>query len=126
WREVVAPVEGLDRLEDLVSGELRIRDRALLVTGFVDQAVDGQVVVPGHEVVKGGARVRRGERHLERLGLHLAREADRLLDAVPRLARKAQDEGAVEQDAELVAGPGEAPGAIEYHALAGSYHDLLV
>src|SRR5439155_1426382 len=125
-REVVAPVEGLDRLEDLVGGDLRVRDRALLVAGLVDQAVDGQVVVLGDEVVEGGARVGRGERDLERLGLHLAREAHGLLDGVAGLAREAQDEGPVDQDAELVAVPGEATGALDAHPLADVLQDLLV
>ena len=84
------------------------------------------MVVLGHELVEPRAGVRRRERDLQRLGVHLLGEADRLLDRLPRLAREPQDERAVDQDAELVAVAGEAPRALEADALLDVLQDLLV
>ena len=53
-------------------------------------------------------RIRRRQRHLDGVRVDLGGEADRLLDRLLRLARQAQDEGAVDLDAELVAVLGEA------------------
>ena len=60
-------------------------------------------------LVEERAGIRRGQRHLDGVRVDLLGEADRLLDRLLRLARQAQDEGAVDGDAELVAILGEAP-----------------
>src|SRR5439155_15693095 len=124
--EVVPPVEGLDRLEDLVRGDLGVGDGALLIARLVDQAVHRQELVLDDEVVEPGARIGRRERDLEGLGVHVPRETDRLLDRTLRLPREAEDEGAVDQNAELVAVLGEAARALDAHALPDVLQDLLV
>src|SRR5207247_9059346 len=99
---------------------------ALLVAGLVDQAVDREVVALRDELVEPRAGVGRGERNLQGLGVHLLREADRLLDRLPGLAGEAQDERPVDQNAELVAVAREAPRALEADALRDILEDLLV
>src|SRR5690606_5937870 len=72
------------------------------------------------------AGVRRGERDLDRLAVHLLRELDRLADGLRRLAGQAEDERAVDQDAELVAVLGELARATDVDALLDVLQDLLV
>ena len=79
-----------------------------------------------HPVVHRGAGIRRRERALQRLGLHLLREADRLFDRLARLAGQADDERAVDQNADVVAVLREATRALDRDALLDVLENLLV
>ena len=63
---------------------------------------------------------------MDRRRVHLAREAHRLGDRLARLARQAEDEGAVDHDAEVVAVAGEAARALDADAFLDVAQDLLV
>src|SRR5207253_4044907 len=65
-------------------------------------------------------------RHLNRVRIDLGRETDGLLDRLLRLAGQAENEGAMDLDAELVAILGEAPRELDAHALLDVEQDLLV
>ena len=72
------------------------------------------------------AGIRRGERHLDRVRIDLLRVLDRLLDRLVCFARQAEDESAVNLDAELSAVRGEAPRDVRAQALFDVLQDLVV
>src|SRR4029450_13588253 len=76
--------------------------------------------------VKRGARIRRRQRDLERIGLDVAREADRLLDRLARLTREPHDERAVDLDSERASIAGEFASDVEADSLLHPVQDLLV
>ena len=82
-------------------------------------------VLAGH-LVKLGAGIRRGEADLHAEDVQLLREADGLLDGLLRLDRQAEDEGAVNDHAGLVAGLGEAAHLVEGDAFLDVPENLLV
>ncbi len=65
-------------------------------------------------LVKLGAGIGRGEADLHAEDVELLREADGLLDGFLRLDRQAEDEGAVNDHAGLVAGLGEAAHFVQW------------
>src|SRR5208282_841971 len=115
--EVEAAIKALDRAVNLFIGQARISDRALLIARFVEQRIDREESIPGYVVEQLGAWIRRCERHLDRLAIHLAREPHRFPDRLLVLARKSQDKSPVNQYPQLVAILGEAPRALEADAL---------
>ena len=126
--EVEALVEGLHRVEDLGVAEMRIVQRRDLDAVLVDQfGVRGVEPAVLHRlVVEEGAGIGRGQRHLDGVRVDPWRPADRLGDRLAGLARQAEDEGAVDGDAELVAVLGELLGDLDAHALLDVVQDLLV
>src|SRR5581483_1398312 len=124
--EVELLVEALDRRVDLDRRDRRIAHRALLVAAVVDERVDDLVAVRLDEVVEVRAGVRRCERDLDRLAVHLLREVDGLADRLRRLAGEPHDERPVDQDAELVAVLGEAAGGADVDAFLDVLQDLVV
>ena len=126
--EIEAPVEILDRMEDLGVAQMRIMQRRDLHALVVDQLGIGRIepAVLDRLLVEERARIGRRERDLDGVRIDLGREADRLLDRLLALARQAEDEGAVDGDAELVAILGEALGDVDQHALLDVVQDLLV
>src|SRR5205085_1488893 len=126
--EIEAPIELLYRLEDLGVPEVWVMQRSDLHAALVDQ-VGVALVEPA--ILKGlpveiGAGIGRGERHLDRVRVDVGGELDRLLDRLLRLARQAQNERAVNRDAELVAVLCETPRDIDPHALLDVVQDLLI
>src|SRR5262245_12133455 len=77
-------------------------------------------------LVKKRAWIWRGQRDLDRMRVDLSGKADRLFDGFLCLAWKAENECAVDSDAELVAILGEPPGYIYSHALLDIMQDLLI
>ena len=77
-------------------------------------------------LVQERAGIRRRQRHLDGVRIDLRGEADGLLDGLLRLARQAEDEGAVDLDPQLVAVAGEALRHLDAHALLDVVQDLLV
>src|SRR6266851_6928763 len=119
--KIEAAVETLDRAVDLVIAEPRVSDGALLITGFVEQRINREKTILRDVIEKFGARVRRGERDLDRFAIHFARKANRFLDRVLALARQTENKRAVNQDADVAAILGEAAGAID----ADTFFDVL-
>src|ERR1039457_2363976 len=124
--EVEAAVELLDRAVNLIVGETRIGHRALLIAVLIEQRIDREEAILLDVVVKLGAGIRRRERYLDGLAIHFARELHRLLDGVLGLAREAPDEGAVDEDSNLMAIAGEAARAFEPDALLDVLENLCV
>src|SRR3989475_2285035 len=92
--EVEAPVERLERAEDLGARQVRIADHARLCPPPVHEALGLEPAALERLAVERGARIGRGERELERVRIDLLREPDRRLDRLARLARPAHDERA--------------------------------
>src|SRR5439155_19026534 len=72
--EVEAPVEALDRREDLRARQVRVAEHAGLHTARVHELVALEPAVLDRLLVERRSRVRRRQRHLERIGIDLARE----------------------------------------------------
>ena len=72
------------------------------------------------------AGIGRRQRDLNRFGIELDRVIDRLLDGLARLAGQPDDEGAMDQDAELVAVGGKTPREVEPDTLFYVVQNLLV
>ena len=77
-------------------------------------------------LVEEGARIGGGQRRLDGVRVDALGEGDRLLDRLPGLAGQADDEGAVDGDAEVVAILGELLGHLDAHALLDVVQNLLV
>ena len=76
--------------------------------------------------VKLGAGIRRGEADLQGERVDLFRKLDGLADRLPRLAGQAEDEGAVDGDAELFAVRRELPRLLQPDAFLDVVEDALV
>jgi len=124
--EVEAPVEEIHRLEDLRPRQMRVADGALLDAGPVHERLGLEPAIALGLGVERGARVGRGQRDLDGMRVDLPREADGLRDGLPGLAGQAQDEGAVDGDAEVLGVPREAAGRIEPHSLLHIVEDALI
>src|SRR5512138_2191336 len=98
--EIELPVEALDRGKDFIAREVRITEHARLGPAGVDELGRLEPAALLRLAVERGARVRRRERDLERVGIDVPREADRLVDRLARLAGQAHDEGPVNLDPE--------------------------
>src|SRR5437870_3494374 len=107
--EIEASVERLHGVEDLGMGEVRVAQRAPLNAPPVDELAAVEPALLEGLSVHRRARVGRGDRHLDRVRIELAGEADRLRDRLVRLAGKPEDERAVDPDAERLGVPGELP-----------------
>src|SRR5487761_1328227 len=103
--EVELLVEGVHRLEDLRARQLRVLEHRRLHAPLVHQVgvVLGQPSLLLRLLVQGGARVRSGDGHLQRVGVDVLGELDRLLDRLLGLTGKADDERAVDGYAQVVA-----------------------
>ncbi len=80
---------------------------------FLSEKIDFLVVEPTVLLglaVQEGARIGGGERDLNRVGIDLLGEIERLLDRLPGLPGQTQNERAMDDDAELVTVLGEAAG----------------
>src|SRR5882724_5070077 len=124
--EVETPVEEIQRLEDLGPRQMRVADGALLDAVPVHQDLGLEPAVALRLCVQRGARVGRGQRHLDGVRVDLPREPDGLRDGLARLAGQAQDEGAVNGDAEALGVPREAAGGVEPHPLLHVVENALV
>src|SRR5712691_8929194 len=124
--EVEAPVERLHRGEDLGMGEVRVAQRASLDAPPVDELTPIEPAMLEGLTVHHGAGVGRCDRHLDRVGLELAGEADRLLDRLARLTGKPEDERAVDPDAERPGIPREPPRDVQADPLLHAVEDPLV
>src|SRR6516165_1402872 len=76
--------------------------------------------------IQAGAGIGGRQRYLHGVWIDLEGEANRLLDRLLRLARQAEDEGAVYGDAELPAVRAEAARDVDAHALLDVVEDLLI
>src|SRR5215813_14121733 len=126
--EIEALVEVVHRPEDLGVAEVRIIERGDLRAALGQKLhllVDQPAVL--HRLpVEERARIGRGERNLDGVRVDFGGEPDRLLDRLLGLAGQAENEGAVDDDAELVTVLGEAPGHVDAHALLDVVQDLLI
>ena len=126
--EIEAAVESLDRIEDLGVAQAGITQRRDLPPVIIHE-VHVDVLEPAvldRLLVKERPWVWRRQGNLERMWVHLLGEIDCLLDRLLRLARKTQDERAMDPDAELAAILGEPLGDIDPHTLLDVVEDLLV
>ena len=126
--EIELLVERLDRIEDLGMAEMRVGERRDLRAEIGDQllVLMVQPIVLARLVIKEGARIGRRERHLDGVRVDLLGEAYRLLDRLLGLARQAENERAVDDDAEIVAILGEAASDVDPHALLDVVKNLLI
>src|SRR5262245_9094427 len=124
--EVEAPVHLVHRAVDLRARQVRIADGTHLEAAVVDQPLRLEPSFAARLLVERRARIGRGERDLDGVGIDLAREADGLLDALARLSGQAEDERTVQRDAERLAVAREAPRHIEPHSLLNVVEDLLI
>src|SRR2546422_1011673 len=124
--EVEAPVERLHRGEDLGMGEVRVAQRASLDAPPVDELTPIEPAMLEGLTVHHCAGIGRCDRHLDRVGLELAGEADRLLDRLARLTGKPEDERAVDPDAERPGIPREPPRDVQADPLLHAVEDTLV
>src|SRR5579884_14937 len=126
--EVEALVEGFERLEDLGVRQVRVVQRCDLHAALVNQLgmVEVEPAVGERLAVQLGSRVGRRQRHLDRVRVDLGGEGDRLLDRLLGFAGQAEDEGAVDRDAELVAVLRETAGDVDPHPLLDVVQYLLV
>src|SRR5579875_2751997 len=126
--EIELFVEGLDRVEDLLVAQMRIMQRRDLNAVLVDQLrmFGIEPAILDRLLIEEGAGIRRGERDLDGMGIDLGRELYRLLDGFLGFAREAENEGAVDRHADLVAILGEALGHVDQHALLDVVQDLLI
>src|ERR1035437_1475860 len=127
--QVVGAVKAVHGLEDVVLAQARVFEGAVLEAVVLDQVrlvpLRKPAVLTGH-LVKFGAGIWRREADLHAEDVELLREANRLLDGLLRLDRQAEDEGAVNYDARLVAGFGEAAHLVQRDALLDVLENLLV
>ena len=126
--EVERFVELLDRVENLAVAQVRIVQRRDLDAVVVDQigVVGVEPAVLLGLLVQERAGIRRRERNLDGVRVDLLGEADGFLNGFLGFARQAEDEGAVDLDAQLVAVLGELPRDVDQHALLDVVQDLLV
>ena len=107
-------------------GEVRVAQRAPLNAPPVDELAAVEPALLEGLSVHRRARVGRGDRHLDRVRIELAGEADRLRDRLVRLAGKPEDERAVDPDAERLGVPGELPRDVQADPLLHVVEDALV
>src|SRR5438128_11102677 len=98
--EVEAAIEALDRGEDLLTRQMGIAEHACLGAARVDELGPLEPATLERLAVEGGARIRCRQRDLERIGVDVTREADRLLERLARIAGQAHGERAVDVGAE--------------------------
>ncbi len=109
--KVEAPVELLDRLENLGMGQVRIMQRGDLHAARIDEFGMRRVepAVLQRIAIELGARIGSRERDLDGVRIDLGGKPDGLLDRLPGLAGKPENKGAVDGDAELMAILGKVP-----------------
>src|SRR6266404_8075411 len=126
--EVESPIEVVDRLEDFGVTQMRVAQRRSLRAEVAQQSrlfIDEPAVCQ-RLLVKESARIGRGERDLDRVRVDLGGEADGFLDGFLGLAGQAEDEGAVDDNTELVAILGKPLRDVDAHALLDVVEDLLI
>src|SRR5262249_9802835 len=101
--EVETAVHLVPRAGDLRARQGRVAHGAHLETALVDQPLRLEPSFAERLFVERRPRIGCGERDLDGVGIDLAGEADGLLDAFARLAGQAEDERAVQGDAERLA-----------------------
>ena len=108
--------------------QMRVMQRRDLHAAFVDQLSIGliQPAIFQRLLIQERAGIGGGERNLHGVGVHLSGEADGFLDGLAGFARQAEDEGAVDFDAEFMAILGESFGDLNQHALLDIVQDLLI
>ena len=119
-------LERFERGEDLLAREIRVAERARLHAVAVHESVAVQPAPLERFLMERGARMRRGQRDLDRVGIDLAREPDGGRDGLARLAGQTQDERAVDLDAEALGVLRELAGEVDAHALLDVIEDLLL
>src|SRR5439155_14575674 len=125
WPEVEAAVEALDRCEDFLAREVRIAEHARLRAARVHELGLREPAALERLAVERGAGIGRRQRNLERIGVDVAREADRLLDRLARLTRQPHDERTVDLDPERPRVLRELAGDVEADPLLHPVQDLL-
>src|SRR5215472_18824154 len=126
WAEVEAPIHLVHRAIDLRPRQVRVAEGTHLQTALIDQPLHLEPPLAPRLLVERGARIGSGQRDLNGVGIDLTGEADGLLDGLARFPGQAEDEGAVDGDAESLAVAGEAPGHVEPDPLLDVVEDLLV
>src|SRR6195256_680664 len=124
--EVEAAVEALDRREDLLPREVRIAEHARLRAASVHELGPLEPAALERLAVERGARIRRRQRDLERIGVDVAREPNRLPDRLARLTRQPHDERAVDLDPERPSVLRELAGDVEADPLLHPIQDVLI
>src|SRR5665213_822508 len=106
-----------------------VADRGQLHTLVVDQ-VDSlvflQPAVLDRLPIQGRARVRRGEGHLNRVGIDLLGKVDGFFDRLRGFAWQSEDERAMDKDAEFAAVLCETPCDVGSKSLPDVMQDLIV
>ena len=114
---------------DLLTREVRVANGGQLHAFLADEINDLVLLQPAvlHRlVVERRARIRRRQRHLDRVRVDLLGVLDRLFDGFLRLARQPQDKRAVNLDVQLAAVFAEASCDIRTQALLDVQQDLVV
>src|SRR5215470_10045905 len=126
--EIEALVKGLERLEDLGVRQVRIVQRRDLHATLVDEfgVAEVEPAVFDRLAVQIGARIGCGERDLDRVRVDFRGKADGFFDRLLGLTGKAEDEGAVDRDPELVAILGKASRDVDPHPLLDVVENLLI
>src|SRR5215467_6725662 len=123
--EVELPVEARDRGEDLLARKMGIAEHARLRAARVDQIRRLEPALLLCLAVERGAGIRRRQRDLERIGIDVVREADRLLDRLAGLAGEPHDERAVDLDPERLRLAREPARDVQANPLLHTVQDLL-
>src|SRR5213594_4085257 len=105
--EVEEAVEAPDRREDLLAREMRVAQHAGLRAARVHELGLLEPAALERLAVERSAGIRRRQGDLERIGVDVACEANRLLDRLARLAGQTHDERAVDLDPERPGVPRE-------------------
>src|SRR5579863_3406455 len=127
--EVEALIEELDVAEDLFLRQVRITDGGKLHTFVVDEVdriILAQPAILDRLPIQARAGIGRGERDLNGARIDLLGEADGLRNGLASLARQPEDEGAVDQDAELVTILGEAARDVGTQTLLDVVQNLII
>ena len=124
--EVVLVVEAVHHLHHVVGGQAGILDVRHLVAAAVLHALVGDEAVGLGVVVKLGAGIGVGDRYLDSLAVQRLGEVDGVADRLLGLARQAEDEVAVDGEAEVVAVLGKVARALDGGALLDVLQDLRI
>src|ERR1022692_3076234 len=127
--QVIAAVEHFNLLEDFIFAKAGIFDRALLVTFAAQEVGFALVREPAVEFglfVKFRARIGRGERNLDAEHVEFLGEIDGVRNGFTRLDGQAENEGAVDKDVRLLAGPGEPAHFLHGHAFFDAGENVVV
>src|SRR6266851_1689577 len=124
--EIIFVVELVDHLHHVFGGEARVLDVGHLVAAAVFHLFVGDETVLLGEVVELCTRIGVGDGDLDGLAVKGLGEVDGVADGLFGLARKAEDEVGVDDEAEVVAVFDEVAGALDGGTLLNVLEDLRI